>query len=103
MSITLSHLYHLHSNFGHLGLVVGIDKQGGRDHYTSLLLQSFPDAQLKVLLESAEASSYLMREKLADGRERRTLIHFREKGESVFLPTALASMLCKYLRELCTA
>ena len=34
-------------------------------------------------------------------RMRRTVIHFREKGEAAFMPTALASMLCKYLRELC--
>ncbi|HVT79516.1 MAG TPA: hypothetical protein VHM90_02575 [Phycisphaerae bacterium] len=100
VSITLSHLYHLHMKYGHQGLVVGVDKQGGRDHYTSLLLQSFPEAELKVLQESAEASSYLLREACAEGR-RETLVVFREKGESVFLPTALASMICKYLRELC--
>ena len=100
VSITLTHLYHLHAAFGHLGLVVGIDKQGGRDYYTTLLLRSFPEAQLKVLHESAEASSYLLCENSASG-PRRTLIQFREKGEAAFLPTALASMLCKYLRELC--
>jgi hypothetical protein len=32
---------------------------------------------------------------------RRTMIYFQEKGETVFFPTALASMMCKYLRELC--
>ncbi len=101
VSITLSHLYFLHNTYGHLGLVVGVDKQGGRDHYTSLLLESFPDAHLKVLLESPEASSYLLQEPRRDGEMRQTLIHFREKGEAAFLPTALASMLCKYLRELC--
>jgi hypothetical protein len=100
VSITLTHLYHLHNAFGHLGLVVGVDKQGGRDHYTNLLLQSFPEARLNVLLESAEASSYLLQEDSPRGT-RRTLVHFREKGESVFMPTALASMMCKYLRELC--
>ena len=100
VSITLSHLYYLHQTFGHRGLVVGIDKQGGRDHYTGLLLNSFPGGELKVLQESEEASSYLLREKTSTG-ERRTLIHFREKGERAFLPTALASMMCKYLRELC--
>ena len=101
VSITLTHLYHLHQAYGHLGLVVGVDKQGGRDHYTSLLLQTFPDAQLKVLLESDIASSYLLHEAGPNGSSRRTLIHFREKGETAFLPTALASMVCKYLRELC--
>jgi hypothetical protein len=103
VSITLTHLYHLHAALGHLGLVVGIDKQGGRDYYTALLLRSFPEAQLKVLHESPEASSYFLCENSAagGGGPRRTLIQFREKGESAFLPTALASMVCKYLRELC--
>lgn len=103
VSITLSHLYHLHTKFGHLGLVVGVDKQGGRDHYTQLLLEAFPEAQLKVLMESAKGSSYLLTERGAGpaGGGRQTLIYFREKGETLFMPTALASMLCKYLRELC--
>lgn len=101
VSITLSHLYYLHTAFGQRGLLVTIDKQGGRDHYTQLLLQAFPDAQLKVLLESAKASHYLLHERLADGTHRQTLILFREKGETASLPTALASMICKYLRELC--
>jgi hypothetical protein len=96
VSITLSHLYYLHTTFGHRGLVVGIDKQGGRDHYTSLLLQAFPEAQLKVMKEGAEESRYLLME-----CERRTLIHIREKSETVYMPVALASMLCKYLREVC--
>ncbi len=100
VSVTLSHLHHLHNTFGHEGLLVGVDKQGGRDHYTAVLLQYFPDARLRVLLESAKASTYLITEDCAAG-QRRTLVHFREKGDSAFFPTALASMLCKYLRELC--
>jgi hypothetical protein len=100
VSLTLTHLYHLHTTYGHQGLLVGIDKQGGRDHYTALLLQYFPDARLKVLLESAKASTYLLTEDSPQGL-RQTLICFREKGDSAFLPTALASMVCKYLRELC--
>ena len=102
VSITLSHLYHLHMNFGHRGLLVGIDKQGGRDYYTNLLLRSFPEAQLQVLLESDVASTYLLTEAPRENfTGRRSLICFREKGETAFLPTALASMMCKYLRELC--
>ncbi len=100
VSVTLTHLHHLHTKFGHRGLMVGVDKQGGRDHYTGLLLQYFPEARLRVILESAKASTYLIVESCAEG-ERRTVVHFREKGDSHFFPTALASMVCKYLRELC--
>lgn len=96
ISITLRHLYDLHQLFGERGLVVGIDKQGARDKYTDLLIQSFPDAALRVLQEDAAGSSYL----IAEG-PRQTVVHFREKSETKFLPTALASMVCKYLRELC--
>ena len=99
LTLTLQHLYFLHTHFGCApgGLVVGVDKQGGRDHYTALLLRNFPDTQLKVLTEGDEnGSSYLLTDD-----SRRTVIHFREKAESHFLPTALSSMICKYLREMC--
>ena len=99
ISITMTHLYYLHQQFGSEGLVVGVDKQGGRDHYTGLLLQSFPEAKIKVLREDEGGSSYLLQEG-ATGSGRQTIIHFREKCETHFLPTALASMICKYLREL---
>jgi hypothetical protein len=99
VSLTLSHLYHLHTQFGARGLVVGIDKQGGRDNYTSVLLRTFPDASVRVLLESEAGSSYQITE-TAGTETRRTLIHFREKCETLFMPVALASMICKYLREL---
>ena len=101
VSVTLGHLYFLHQAYGQRGLVVAIDKQGGRDHYTTLLLRTFPEATLKVLQESAESSSYLLTEPADGDTVRRTLILFREKSETHFLATALASMTCKYLRELC--
>ncbi len=101
VSITLSHLDYLQRNFADMqkwgGLLVVIDKQGGRDHYTNLLLRSFPEATLRVMKESAEESVYVMTE----GSVRRTVVWFREKSESVSMATALASMLCKYVRELC--
>jgi hypothetical protein len=122
ISITLSHLHYLHTTYGHQGLVVGVDKQGGRDHYTQLLMQTFPETSLKVLREDGGGSSYLLTQQGAvaptaaarddagngdrsphprqAGGYRRTVIHFREKGETHFLATALASMTCKYLREL---
>ncbi len=96
VAVTLSHLLHLHTHFGDRGLVVGIDKQGGRDFYRDLLLRWFPDAQLKVLNESAKSSGYILRE-----GPRHTLVYFREKGDRGWFATALASMICKYLRELC--
>jgi len=99
VSITLGHLHYLHTHFGAAGLVVGVDKQGGRDNYTGLLLRTFPEASLKVLLESESGSSYALTEGTGD-QPRRTVIHFREKGEGLFLPVALSSMICKYLREL---
>jgi hypothetical protein len=92
--ITMTHLHGLHRDFGGRGLVVGVDKQGGRNNYIDLLLHYFPDAQIKVLQEGAEASVYC----ITDGAAR-SIVHFREKGERHFLPTALASMMCKYLRE----
>jgi len=100
ISITLKHLYDLHQAYGRHGLVVGVDKQGGRDKYTDLLLKAFPEATLRVLQEGAEGSSYMISEGASDAA-RHTVVHFREKSETRFLPTALASMVCKYLRELC--
>ncbi len=100
ISITLKHLYDLHQLFGARGLVVGIDKQGARDKYTDLLLKSFPDAALKVLQENEDGSSYIIHEGTGE-KARQTVVHFREKSETKFLPTALASMICKFLRELC--
>jgi hypothetical protein len=96
VSVTLGHLHHLHNTFGERGLVVGIDKQGGRDFYRDLLMRWFPDAQLKVLAESAKVSGYVLHE-----GPRTTLVYFREKGDRGWFATALASMICKYLRELC--
>jgi hypothetical protein len=95
VSITLAHLSRLHEQFGASGLLAVIDKQGARDHYVPLLLRTFPGAALKVLRESSEQSLYFIQ----DG-PRQSLVVFREKAESTCLATALASMLCKYLREL---
>lgn len=94
ISITMTHVYELHQRFGEHGLVIGVDKQGGRNTYTDLLLRYFPDARLKVLEEGDRASVYRL-----DEGAKQTVVHFREKGETHFLPTALASMMCKYVRE----
>jgi hypothetical protein len=72
-----------------------VDKQGGRDHYGRMLLRGFETRQLRILEENERHSAY----ELIDARGT-WRIRFDEGSESLHLPTALASMLSKYLREL---
>jgi ribonuclease HII len=70
------------------------DKHGGRDRYLPLLLECFPDVFFQVGEEGRQRSAYR-----GGPPERRIEIAFQAKAES-HLPTALASMASKYLREL---
>jgi ribonuclease HII len=70
------------------------DKHGGRNHYLSALQQQFPDFLAEVVCESRPLSSYRMGPPGCQNEFR-----FQAGGES-FLPTALASLVSKYLREL---
>lgn len=70
------------------------DKHGGRNKYGPLLNETFPDSLAVVRAEGRLESAY----QLGHGARRREFV-FRAKGES-FLPSALASMVSKYLREL---
>jgi len=70
------------------------DKHGGRDRYLPLLMNCFPDRFIEVVSEGRWKSVYRF-----GPAERRVEIAFQAKGES-HLPTALASMASKYLREL---
>ena len=70
------------------------DKHGGRNKYGALLQETFPDTLAVVRREGRDESVY----QLDRGEARRTFT-FQAKGES-FLPSALASMISKYLREL---
>jgi len=72
-----------------------IDKQGAREHYGPMLLRSFDDRRLKILEERPDYSAYEL-----TGAETHWQIHFTQSGESCHLPTALASIISKYLREL---
>ena len=71
------------------------DKHGGRSRYQELLQSVFPDLLIEVLNEGRAESVYRW-----GPEERRIEIAFRRRGEG-FLPAALASMICKYLRETC--
>ncbi len=72
-----------------------IDKHGGRHYYAPLLANNFFGRPLRTLRESPRASSY---EVALPGRTLR--FAFIEKADELHFPAALASMACKYLREL---
>lgn len=74
-------------------LLIHCDRQGARQRYGSLLRTMFEDFALTIELESESESRYTLR-----GGRTATLV-FQERAESASLPVALASMLCKYLRE----
>lgn len=75
--------------------VVVCDKHGGRNRYGPLLQQQFPDVLVEVAREGQAESVYRF-----GSAEARTEFRFRVGAEAM-LPTALASMASKYLRELC--
>ncbi len=73
-----------------------VDRQGGRTFYRGSLQKMFPHMQMTVLAEDANTSSYELQ---AGGRCMR--IHYVVGADGRFLPVALASMVSKYVRELC--
>lgn len=70
------------------------DKHGGRNAYSALLAEAFPAAFFTVMSEGRAQSRYR-----TAGSGPRIEARFVAKGER-FVPAALASMACKYLREL---
>ncbi len=70
------------------------DKHGGRNFYTALLQHHFSEHWIEPAFESHAESRYEW-----GPSESRIRVTFRMQGER-FLPTALASMTAKYLREL---
>jgi hypothetical protein len=77
-------------------LVFVCDKQGGRNFYGPLLREAFPTGWVVPERESAEESRY--RVELLD---RPVTVTFRPRADGDSVSVALASMLCKYLREVC--
>jgi len=75
-------------------VLVVADKHGGRNRYRSILQRAFPDRLVEVVSESRAASVYRWGPPAA-----RCEVRFLAGGEA-WLPAALASMTCKYLREL---
>ncbi|HPD14275.1 MAG TPA: hypothetical protein PLE19_04965 [Planctomycetota bacterium] len=81
--------------WGDRGLIVYVDKHGGRNRYEHLLYEAIFGATVRVVAEGASESIYTV----TDGTRRMT-IGFYEGGDSRHLPVALASIFSKYLREL---
>jgi len=69
------------------------DKHGGRNHYVDILYHWFPEHPIKIMTEGREASIYRF------GPESRQIeFRFLAKADRM-IPTGLASMTSKYLRE----
>jgi hypothetical protein len=77
-------------------VTIVIDKQGGRNFYAPWFSAAIPDGWIAPVRESAAVSEYRV---LGLDRDVRLLIYPRAESEA--LPVALASMLSKYLREVC--
>jgi hypothetical protein len=72
------------------------DKHGGRNFYRPLIEQAFPAGRVVAECESADESRYRV-----EGLGRAVTVTFRPRADGDGVAVALASMLCKYLRELC--
>lgn len=88
------HLDYLLRNYADQNLWIFCDRQGGRSHYGPSLRLMFEDWSLGIIQEIEGQSDYeLSRNGLM------VRVTFREKAEAKCLPVAMASMVCKYLRE----
>jgi len=72
------------------------DKHGGRNFYAAMLQEAFPNGWIVPEIESAVESRYRV-----ELLERPVTITFRPRADGDSITVALASMLCKYLREVC--
>ncbi len=89
------HLLAIWQRFGEQSPLVIVDRQSGRSHYRELMSLCFPQAQVTVLEENENFSGY----RLTQGSRRMT-VRFEVEADGVHLPTAVASMIAKYAREL---
>jgi ribonuclease HII len=96
------HLQSIWQQFGQHHPVVVIDRQSGRSHYRELLQMNFPECHLMVLGESSTGSSYYLAGEQGPA-DRAMTVHVEVGADERHMPTALASMLSKYSRELLMA
>ncbi|HEV8378994.1 MAG TPA: hypothetical protein VGP99_09105, partial [Tepidisphaeraceae bacterium] len=93
-SVAAQHLDFLLRKFGEQNLVIFCDRQGGREHYGSLLRLMFDQWELEIISESDGHSEYRLHR---CGHVVKLI--FREKAETQCLSVAVASMISKYTRE----
>ena len=74
-------------------LEIVCDKHGGRSKYASLIKAHLTDQSICTGTESKQCSDYTFSD-----HQRDVVVRFKAGGES-FMPTALASMISKYVRE----
>ncbi len=80
---------------------VVIDRQGGRRFYEGKLEAAIEDARVDSRAESQETSFYsISGNETGAGPARSMAIRFEVEADARHLPTALASMCAKYVREL---
>ncbi len=89
------HLWEVWERYGEHHPWVAVDRQGGRKVYHPQLQLLFQGAQLRLLDESEDVSRYHLQL-----GPRQMTVSFETGSEDRHLPTALASMLAKYLREM---
>jgi hypothetical protein len=92
-AIHLDHLLRTYSDAPG-GLAIFCDRQGGREHYGSLLRLMFPEWSLHIIREVDGHAEYILEQD-----QRLVRLIFCEKAEAQCLPVAVASMVSKYLRE----
>ncbi len=81
---------------GDESVIVLCDKQGGRNFYAPLLREAFPDSEVFPQVESNSESRYQI-----EGLGRVVSVAFRPNADGDSVAVAAASMVCKYLREVC--
>ncbi len=91
---TLDLVADLIAQVDHGPIRVVCDKHGGRNRYAALLQELADTGLVQVIVESRRESRYRLR-----AASRQVDIRFVARGER-FLPSALASMISKYVREL---
>ena len=77
-------------------LMIHCDKHGGRNYYAAMIQEAFPDGWVVTERESADESRYRI-----EMLDRPVTVAFRPRADGDSVAVALASMLCKYLREIC--